>query len=212
LGVHSNGDHPIEISDFGKAQSYYKDGQRRYFELDNYLPVMWENQGCCTWAVKLDGSDDPPVYICEGQPEPDSQWLLNANSFSEYTYAQVWDFRDWFGPCYLLAIDVPASQADLQFLRENFQENIQTWNNRCKVTYRFGIGNKRLTIMYDSEIESQWELFATTKTELLELTQLIWHCSTLATQLDDLDNSRESREVLNTLRSSEDEDDTEDDF
>ncbi|EDN66284.1 hypothetical protein BGP_1388 [Beggiatoa sp. PS] len=44
------------------------------------------------WMVKLDGSDDPPVFVELDTEPPDFDWQLCANHFSEFIYELVWEF------------------------------------------------------------------------------------------------------------------------
>jgi hypothetical protein len=53
LAKHSNADPPIPLSEFAVTES----------ATERFLPIRWENQGVCTWAILLDDSDDPPVFV-----------------------------------------------------------------------------------------------------------------------------------------------------
>src|SRR5215470_9105302 len=60
LAEHSNCDCPISCSELGQRVSRWN----VYDPLsDDLLPFMFENQGVCTWAVRLKGADDPAVFI-----------------------------------------------------------------------------------------------------------------------------------------------------
>src|SRR5262245_13982677 len=48
LTEHSNQDPPVELHDFALIE-----GQSRIL-----VPIRHENQGVCTWAIALDGSED----------------------------------------------------------------------------------------------------------------------------------------------------------
>src|SRR5258706_593941 len=52
LADHSNADPPIPMKDFALLD----------WQSHQLLPFRNENQGVCTWAIDLNGSDDPPVY------------------------------------------------------------------------------------------------------------------------------------------------------
>src|SRR4051794_22666822 len=59
LGYCSGQDHPIPLDELGEPRWLTRD--TRYDAVaDGYLVLMVENQGCCKWAVRLDG-EDPPV-------------------------------------------------------------------------------------------------------------------------------------------------------
>jgi hypothetical protein len=57
------------------------------------LLLLVENQGVCSWAVRLDGSDDPPVDIeYDSMPEP--EWHPFAHSFSAFVeHCAFWTER-----------------------------------------------------------------------------------------------------------------------
>ena len=81
LSEHSNGDPPIPVAEFALTQSM----------VGPLIPIRQENQGVCTWAILLDGSNDPPVFV--GMDSAGTQWRLHAQNFSTYVYACVWDYR-----------------------------------------------------------------------------------------------------------------------
>ena len=53
LAAHSNDDPPIPLREFSLTES----------TVGRLIPIRHENQGVCTWAILLDGSDDPPVLV-----------------------------------------------------------------------------------------------------------------------------------------------------
>jgi hypothetical protein len=53
LAKHSNDDPPVPIQDLSIIEQHP----------NRLLPIRHENQGVCTWAVALDGSQDPPVLV-----------------------------------------------------------------------------------------------------------------------------------------------------
>src|SRR5262245_44588782 len=55
-----------------------------------YLGVIIEAQGCCLWAVRLDGSDDPPVVQAEDWHSATPTWQPVADRFSTFTLARTW--------------------------------------------------------------------------------------------------------------------------
>jgi hypothetical protein len=58
-----------------------------------WLLVLVENQGVCSWAVRLDGSDDPPVDVeLDSMPEP--EWQPFAATFSAFVeHCACWTAR-----------------------------------------------------------------------------------------------------------------------
>src|SRR5437868_559831 len=72
LARYSNDDWPISLREFAVKE----------WKTHRLLPFKNENQGVCIWAIMLDGSDDPPVYV-----DVDSngvQWNMQAPTFSAY--------------------------------------------------------------------------------------------------------------------------------
>ncbi len=55
------------------------------------IPIRWENQGVCTWAILLDGSDDPPVLV--DVDSGGTTWQRLARNLSTYVYSCVWDYH-----------------------------------------------------------------------------------------------------------------------
>lgn len=81
LASHSNADPPIPVAEFAGVES----------PVGRLIPIRWENQGVCTWAILLDGSDDPPVWV-----DVDSEgnvWQRLAQNFSTYVHTCVWDYQ-----------------------------------------------------------------------------------------------------------------------
>ncbi len=74
-----------DISEFGKPErDIHGDGPQDRLA-NNLLVFRWENQGVCAWAIRPDGSDDPPVVV-----DVDTQfksWIECASSFSRHLYA-----------------------------------------------------------------------------------------------------------------------------
>lgn len=71
----------IEVSQLGLPCEGFEEPVDTIAE--GHLLVMIENQGTCSWAVRLDGSDDPPVDVeYDSMPEP--EWQPFAASFSDF--------------------------------------------------------------------------------------------------------------------------------
>jgi hypothetical protein len=51
---------------------------------------MIENQGVCTWAIALDGTDDPFVVVEKDSGTPPT-WQMCTDSFSQWVYYLVHD-------------------------------------------------------------------------------------------------------------------------
>jgi hypothetical protein len=86
----------------------YLSGQDNPLPLDRwevragYLLMMYENQHCAAWAVRLDGGDDPPVFwdlprtLREGKPS----WSPVADHFSTFTWSRAWSMSCVFDAKY----------------------------------------------------------------------------------------------------------------
>ncbi|MEV6205804.1 hypothetical protein [Kitasatospora sp. NPDC051914] len=55
------------------------------------LPFLVENQGVWVMAVRLDGSEDPPVVISFDEVTPSAAWRPCADRFSDLVHARIWD-------------------------------------------------------------------------------------------------------------------------
>lgn len=80
LARYSNKDWPIAPPDFALKE----------WHTQRLLPFKNENQGVCVWAVDMDGSDDPPVYV--DVDTGGAEWFLQAPTFSAHVNACVWDY------------------------------------------------------------------------------------------------------------------------
>jgi hypothetical protein len=92
---HSNDDPAVDISDLGQPEGDSRGAGPHDLIADDLLLFRWENQGVCAWAIRLDGSDDPPVVV-----DVDTQfrtWTRCADSFSQHVYSWVWDYASVMG-------------------------------------------------------------------------------------------------------------------
>src|SRR6516162_5986749 len=80
LAKYSNQDPPIPLEEFAVTE----------WNSLRLQPFKYENQGVCKWAISLDGSDDPPVYL--DVDTDGKQWNMQAPTFSAYLYSCVWDY------------------------------------------------------------------------------------------------------------------------
>lgn len=130
----------VPLEDLGDPYLYWSNDWPRHplgLAGEGRLPVMVEDQGCCLWAVDLDGSEDPPVSAAHyGSPGPVSEvpWAPHAGSFSAFILAacwvNAWIYRTGF---HMLLMqqrreDQPLSTADLASLRDRFAEGPRTLN------------------------------------------------------------------------------------
>lgn len=143
LRSHSNSDDPVPIDQLGTREyDLHETGPHDYLA-DGLMIVIFEDQAVCTWAVRLDGTDDPPVVI-----EVDSRgvihWQRYADTFSDFVCTWVWDYPA--EPCLIDAVNPAVDAEDLAFLRANFTEHSRTHAWPGAVNYRFSAGPRRIFI------------------------------------------------------------------
>src|SRR5262249_43577636 len=115
------------------------------------LPIRGENQGVYIWAVRLDGSDDPPVVVTYN--EPTLEWWDSDPSFSSHIYAWVWDYSSKRTAPHRASGSVVASNAAdyLRVLRSEFDEGPQSFNIPAAQQYRFRRGDQWVWLWLDRE-------------------------------------------------------------
>ncbi len=128
------------------------------------------------WAVRLDGTDDPPVVV-----DVDTQfreWNPCASSFSEYVYTCVWDYKKVMLRAASVCTDnIPFDESQLEFLRRRFAEGPTTFGWARDRTYRFHRGGQALVFWADEVAD--WHLGADTEDQLLTLIQTVGHLESL---------------------------------
>ncbi len=92
-----------------------------------YMRVAIENQGVVGWFVKLDGTDDPPVYHNNDNWDTDFStvnWVLCSKTFTNFIFDMAsWERFDGFSSgLYLRAIDQFPDSSVIAQLRERFDE------------------------------------------------------------------------------------------
>jgi len=60
-----------------------------------YVWVLTENQSVVRWLLEINGSDDPPVWVDNDQPDDVSAWNRVGESFSEFLSDWIGGFYDW---------------------------------------------------------------------------------------------------------------------
>ena len=162
------------------------------------LPIRHENQGVCTWAVALDGSGDPPVFV-----EVDSGgkvWRLLAPSFSAYVYSCVWDYQQVFGkPAIVQAQNGALSRTGLDGLRAAFTEELQTQGWPGSTQHRFTNGMAAILI-WSAERQADWFIAASDATTLENAVRAVWDMDALGESL--FDYSEIGKAVLKKIRST----------
>jgi len=188
LREHSNCDQPVPLEQLGAAaDDWYGAGPRDFLQGD-LLWIMTENQGVCNWAVRLDGSDDPPVVV-EVDSAPNEVWLPLASSFSEFIFCQIWDHPQNFGQC--CAQEADLTENDWQYLQNKFVAGPKTTAWPGTVNLRFHSADGRILIWYAEDHGADWFLFAPAEEEMVRLLRNVWSCGDLATTLYARDNVAE---------------------
>jgi SMI1-KNR4 cell-wall len=151
LAEHSNCDSPISCSELGQRIRCWKD----YDPLsDDLLPFMIENQGVCTWAVRLTDADDPPVVIEVDSGSP-PQWQLTAPTFTQWLSCQVEDKRMLEAASF--AAQAPGlDDSALAFIRRNFSEGKRTFAWPGETNYRFSNDRSQLLLWNSEGFACDW--------------------------------------------------------
>jgi hypothetical protein len=186
LAEHSNGDPPVPLTEFAVLN----------WQSRRLLPFRHENQGVCTWAIDVNGSDDPPVYVdvdTDGR-----EWQLLAPGFSQYVYSCVWDYRLVFGqPGLVEAQNRALSPSALGILGSGFRQEVQTHGWPGSTQYRFH-RDRQAILIWDGPGQADWFVAAPTAETLESALIAVW-------QLDDVgkslyDCSQLGRETLERVR------------
>lgn len=179
LSKYSNQDHPIPLEQLAGVDDDWEDIQCHEIDL---VPIMIENQNACTWALQLNGTEDPPMVVSFDKTAPSAKWEPYAERFSTFVYTQIWDYQGVFSD-YTLWGGALLSPDELYFLRTHFTEEPQTFTHPTPVTYRFSRGTQRILLWCGGEQMAQWFLSAATEEEWSQLTQTVESCETLAQSL-----------------------------
>jgi hypothetical protein len=216
IGCGPTADTMVPVRGLGRPFSdWWHDDPTKPHRLDEFvqaglLEIMIENQGVCTWAVRLDGSDDPPVVV-----EVDSQgsaarpaevrWEPCAESFSTFMYCRAWDYGSLAEEPLALgasAQDSALAPGDLAFLQSHFSEGPRTHGHPGATNYRFFTGNSKILIWDQGDYEgggaADWFLSAPSDEALLDLLHSVRHCGSLSETLYTTDPH--SQAVLDRLK------------
>lgn len=171
-----------EVRQLGDIVRYWLD--RSYHEVDlleqGLVWVMKEHQDVYSWAIHLNGSDDPPVVVTIENENliPFTKYDLYVETFSTFVYTCAWDEP-------LVADDQTFGwkrglllATELAFFRDHFQEGPLTLNAPGLFNRRFCSGNKRILI-HESEDQTNWYFYAPTDDELKQLVEAVLQCVTL---------------------------------
>lgn len=163
LSEHSNGDPPIPVAEFALTESI----------VGPLIPIRRENQGVCTWAILLDGSNDPPVFV--DVDSDGTEWRLHAQNFSTYVYACVWDYRVVFKQPGLAQVqNGPISDLSLNALADSFDRRPKTFAWPGSAQYRFR-GNGIGVLIWSTDGHSaDWFVGAADAISLESALRIVW--------------------------------------
>jgi hypothetical protein len=174
LRKYSNADPPLAISELGKPRTDTNGGGPHDLLARDLLVFRYENQAVCVWAVRLDGSDDPPVVV-----DYDSQfqtWLSCGATFSGHLFAWMWDYALVLGQDLLIqAHNRPLSAQALAFLGRHFDVGPETHGWPGHTQYRFSKEDQRILI-WASDDQADWLLSADVGESLRQLVRTVWDC------------------------------------
>jgi hypothetical protein len=163
--------------------------------------LMHENQGVCTWAVLIDGSDDPAVVVCDNH-YLNPRWHLYSDRFSTFVYVRIWDFIGWRNvtdEADALCADTELTAETLSFLRTHFLEEPQTLAWPGDITYRFSGPAQHITIWASHEGEGNWWLWGESNEDLFNLACIVLQVPGLRMTISSVGDG--GRHVLTRLRS-----------
>ena len=195
LQRYSNSDHAEPLESLGAAFGL-SGGGTRDLAREGLLLVRCENQGVCCWAVRLDGSDDPPVVV--SYDDDLETWQRCADRFSEYIFASVWDWGlVMVREPLIQAQNKPLSSEALGELQRRFDQEVTTYGWPTHTQYRFQKSGLYLLVWADDS-QADWWLTADTPGHLAEAARDLW-------QLDQVgaafwSNDRTGEAILDQLR------------
>lgn len=184
LVKYSNDDHPVRLEELGDPAEVAQ----------GYLCVEVENQAVVGWFVRLDGSDDPPVYDNNDQwwAEDLSQvdWHLVSPAFSHFVFDQIAHYfvGGWWNNARLPALDRPPTPEDLAYLGRAYRIGPITddggGTGRYRLFNKFGL-IYIVTFRDEStgELRAEWSIEGHSQEALCELARSVWHLGTLAERL-----------------------------
>lgn len=163
LVKYSNQDPPIPLAKFAVTER----------NAHRLLPFKHENQGVCTWAIELDGSDNPPVYV--DVDSHGAQWDMQAPTFSAYIYACVWDYAFVLDQRALVqAQNAPLSPEAVDQLRACFSQQPATWGWPGSTQHRFA-GTDHAILIWAADDQADWFVGARDAKSLEAALRAVWN-------------------------------------
>lgn len=142
--------HPVELAKLGELVEWWLP----YRAIDEQLlPIVYENQAVCIWAVDLRGGDDPPVVVAVNSGVP-PRWQHCADHFSEWVYLWVWDWLFSARTAYIANTN-PLSTSELDHLARELHEIGRTYAWPGLINYRFHASWGDI-IIWDGRRQADW--------------------------------------------------------
>ena len=177
LAEHGNDDPPTEVRNFVLLE----------WQSHRLIPIRTENQGVCVWAVEVDGSDDPGVWV--GVESNGARWHRLGASFSVYVYTCIWDYRQVFNrEAVVEAQNRTLSAATVESLSQLYVEKPRTHGWPGSVQYRFG-DERAGILIWASDNQADWFIAAATEASLKEAVLTVW-------PLDEVGRELHERSIL----------------
>jgi hypothetical protein len=187
LAAHSNDDPPIPVERFEIIE----------WQSHRLLPFRNENQGVCQWALELDASDDPAVFV-NVEPVKQRDWELVTSQFSQYIFSCVWDYRTVLHQAAQVSAQTQElSTSTLSFLTGTFPQEKETHGWPGQTQYRFTTGSGGILI-WISEVGADWCIGSSDADGLEEVLRKLWHFNDLGKSFYEI--SPIGGEVLDKLR------------
>ena len=163
LSKYSNQDWPIPIRALAVKE----------WRKHRLLPFKNENQGVCVWAIMLDGSDDPPVYV--DVDSNGAEWNVQAPTFSAYIHACVWDYAFVLDqPALVQAQNEPLSPKAVNQLRVRFSEQPPTFGWPGSTQHRFA-GKDHSVLIWAGDDQADWFVGAHDARSLELALRAVWN-------------------------------------
>ena len=135
------------------------------------LRFMCDNHGGVVYAIRLDGSADPPVYTWDD----DQVWIRQGDTFSRYLFIIVWSGLADQAAFHRAAFSGPLASSDLGLLGEELDEVPPAL--RDSPVRRFERDDQRLVIAPFSVATLHWYLSAETAGGMEALVRTVWRRS-----------------------------------
>jgi len=182
----SNQDCPIPLREFLIVE----------WEAQRLVPFKNENQGVCVWAVDLDGSDDPPVFV--DVDSNGTRWTMQCSTFSAYVYSCIWDHVFVFDQLGLVeAQNDPLSPETETELAAKFAEQPSTFGWPGNTQHRF-MAKDQAILIWSGDDQADWFVAARDAISLDALLRTIWELDGVGKSFYDVSDI--GRIVLNQIR------------